>query len=276
MLFDEATNWLDNQSQATVMRNLAALTATRLVIAHRLSTLEQADRIYVLRAGRVRAERLVRGTHGGRRVLPRTGQETDRLTRRRHTRESAPAVHRSPRDQETSMKKPLEAADTLVSESLPGRRLSRTSAAGAQGNDRSGIGRAACRGSCDPRARRQPHHHAPGASAARQIQRGRAPRGANRGGIAGVLKRTLHDPAPPIRPPAPGGRRSEWARPLPTSSRTRLERASAGVSISGIQDRRKRGLALHPVQCRQSGHSKAFRKSTLRFGILRTCPRGLR
>ena len=53
MLFDEATNWLDNESQAIVMRNLAALTATRVVIAHRLSTLEQADRIYVLESGKV-------------------------------------------------------------------------------------------------------------------------------------------------------------------------------------------------------------------------------
>ena len=53
MLFDEATNWLDNESQARVMENLAALTSTRVVIAHRLSTLEQADRIYVLQAGKV-------------------------------------------------------------------------------------------------------------------------------------------------------------------------------------------------------------------------------
>ncbi len=53
MLFDEATNWLDNESQAKVMRNLSALTSTRVVIAHRLSTLEQADRIYVLQAGKV-------------------------------------------------------------------------------------------------------------------------------------------------------------------------------------------------------------------------------
>ena len=53
MLLDEATNWLDNQSQAQVMQNLAILTATRIVIAHRLSTLEQADRIYVLKAGKV-------------------------------------------------------------------------------------------------------------------------------------------------------------------------------------------------------------------------------
>ncbi|MDE0702377.1 MAG: ATP-binding cassette domain-containing protein [Rhodospirillaceae bacterium] len=53
MLFDEATNWLDNESQAKVMQNLTALTSTRVVIAHRLSTLEQADLIYVLQAGKV-------------------------------------------------------------------------------------------------------------------------------------------------------------------------------------------------------------------------------
>ncbi|MXY57046.1 MAG: ATP-binding cassette domain-containing protein [Gammaproteobacteria bacterium] len=53
MMFDEATNWLDNESQAKVMENLTALTSTRIVIAHRLSTLEQADRIYVLQAGKV-------------------------------------------------------------------------------------------------------------------------------------------------------------------------------------------------------------------------------
>ena len=53
MLFDEATNWLDNENQAKVMQNLTALTSTRVVIAHRLSTLQQADRIYVLQAGKV-------------------------------------------------------------------------------------------------------------------------------------------------------------------------------------------------------------------------------
>ena len=53
MLFDEATNWLDNENQAQVMKNLTTLTSTRIVIAHRLSTLEQADRIYVMQAGRV-------------------------------------------------------------------------------------------------------------------------------------------------------------------------------------------------------------------------------
>ena len=53
MLFDEATNWLDNENQAKVMQNLTGLTSTRVVIAHRLSTLQQADRIYVLQAGKV-------------------------------------------------------------------------------------------------------------------------------------------------------------------------------------------------------------------------------
>ncbi len=53
MLLDEATNWLDNDNQARIMQNIAALTSTRVVIAHRLSTLEQADRIYVLKGGKV-------------------------------------------------------------------------------------------------------------------------------------------------------------------------------------------------------------------------------
>ena len=53
MLLDEATNWLDNENQSDVMQNLTTLTSTRIVIAHRLSTLEQADRIYVLKSGRV-------------------------------------------------------------------------------------------------------------------------------------------------------------------------------------------------------------------------------
>ncbi len=53
MLLDEATNWLDNANQAEVMKNLALLASTRIVIAHRLSTLKKADRIYVLKGGKV-------------------------------------------------------------------------------------------------------------------------------------------------------------------------------------------------------------------------------
>ncbi|MCE2389909.1 MAG: ATP-binding cassette domain-containing protein [Proteobacteria bacterium] len=53
LLLDEATNWLDNETQSRIMQNLERLTSTRIVIAHRLSTLQHADRIYVMRAGKV-------------------------------------------------------------------------------------------------------------------------------------------------------------------------------------------------------------------------------
>ena len=53
LLFDEATSALDNQSQAIVSTSLGNLNVTRLVIAHRLSTVRQADRIIVLVDGKV-------------------------------------------------------------------------------------------------------------------------------------------------------------------------------------------------------------------------------
>lgn len=53
LIFDEATSALDNRSQARVSRSLQALGLTRLVIAHRLSTVRHADRIVVLEAGRI-------------------------------------------------------------------------------------------------------------------------------------------------------------------------------------------------------------------------------
>ncbi len=53
LLLDEATNWLDNDSQAKIMRNVENLASTRIVVAHRLSTLRQADRVYMLQAGKV-------------------------------------------------------------------------------------------------------------------------------------------------------------------------------------------------------------------------------
>ncbi len=54
VLFDEATSALDNLSQAQVSESLEGLQATRIVIAHRLSTVRHADRIYVLVRGEVR------------------------------------------------------------------------------------------------------------------------------------------------------------------------------------------------------------------------------
>lgn len=53
LLFDEATSALDNQTQGIVTRSLEQLAATRIVIAHRLSTVMQADRIFVFNRGNV-------------------------------------------------------------------------------------------------------------------------------------------------------------------------------------------------------------------------------
>jgi ATP-binding cassette subfamily C protein len=51
LLFDEATSALDNRTQAIVSQSLKTLNATRLIIAHRLSTVIHADQIYVLDRG---------------------------------------------------------------------------------------------------------------------------------------------------------------------------------------------------------------------------------
>ncbi|MGY3604199.1 MULTISPECIES: NHLP bacteriocin export ABC transporter permease/ATPase subunit [unclassified Bradyrhizobium] len=53
LLFDEATSALDNRTQQIVSEGLKRLDATRIVVAHRLSTVQNADRIYVLEAGKV-------------------------------------------------------------------------------------------------------------------------------------------------------------------------------------------------------------------------------
>jgi ATP-binding cassette subfamily C protein len=53
LLFDEATSALDNRTQEIVSQSLERLKATRIVVAHRLSTILRADRIYVMKAGRV-------------------------------------------------------------------------------------------------------------------------------------------------------------------------------------------------------------------------------
>jgi ABC-type multidrug transport system fused ATPase/permease subunit len=53
ILLDEATSALDNPTQGKVQRCLEEMNATRIVIAHRLSTVRNADRIYVLDEGRI-------------------------------------------------------------------------------------------------------------------------------------------------------------------------------------------------------------------------------
>ena len=53
LILDEATSALDNVSQAAVVANLDRLDITRLVVAHRLSTIERADLVVMLADGRV-------------------------------------------------------------------------------------------------------------------------------------------------------------------------------------------------------------------------------
>lgn len=53
LFMDEATSALDNRTQNIVAESLDKLQATRIVIAHRLSTVKNADRIYVLDKGAI-------------------------------------------------------------------------------------------------------------------------------------------------------------------------------------------------------------------------------
>ncbi|KTC95113.1 NHLP bacteriocin export ABC transporter permease/ATPase subunit [Legionella feeleii] len=53
LFFDEATSSLDNLTQAVVIESLERLKATRLVIAHRLTTIEKADLILVMNQGEI-------------------------------------------------------------------------------------------------------------------------------------------------------------------------------------------------------------------------------
>jgi ATP-binding cassette subfamily C protein len=53
VLFDEATSALDNRTQAIVSASLESLQATRIVVAHRLSTIVNAHRIFVMERGQL-------------------------------------------------------------------------------------------------------------------------------------------------------------------------------------------------------------------------------
>ncbi|MEU9113746.1 NHLP bacteriocin export ABC transporter permease/ATPase subunit [Streptomyces sp. NPDC048483] len=53
LFFDEATSALDNETQRIVIDSTRKLSASRLVIAHRLSTVMDADRVIVMADGRV-------------------------------------------------------------------------------------------------------------------------------------------------------------------------------------------------------------------------------
>ncbi len=55
LILDEATSAVDNETEAAIQRSMQVITQgrTTLVVAHRLSTIVNADRIYVLEAGQI-------------------------------------------------------------------------------------------------------------------------------------------------------------------------------------------------------------------------------
>ena len=53
LIFDEATSALDNRTQAIVTESLDKLRVTRIIVAHRLSTIRNVDRILVLADGHI-------------------------------------------------------------------------------------------------------------------------------------------------------------------------------------------------------------------------------
>ena len=53
IFLDEATSALDNVTQKQVTDSLESLSATKVVIAHRLSTVVNCDRIFVMDAGQI-------------------------------------------------------------------------------------------------------------------------------------------------------------------------------------------------------------------------------
>ena len=52
-IFDEATSALDVHTEANLYSSLRALKKTILIVTHRLSTIENADIIYVLDRGKI-------------------------------------------------------------------------------------------------------------------------------------------------------------------------------------------------------------------------------
>jgi ATP-binding cassette subfamily B protein len=91
LLFDEATSALDAASERAVQEGLALLAhqRTTIVIAHRLATIQHADQILVMRAGRI----VERGRH--RELIARGGLYARLWALQQDTTEG-PAGHPSP------------------------------------------------------------------------------------------------------------------------------------------------------------------------------------
>ena len=56
IFLDEATSALDNRTQAIVTESMSKMQATRIAIAHRLSTVIGADRICVMDQGQIKEQ----------------------------------------------------------------------------------------------------------------------------------------------------------------------------------------------------------------------------
>ncbi len=102
IIMDEATSALDNVAQAKVTAAMDALGATRIVVAHRLSTIERADRILVIVDGQV----VEQGTYaelwaknGEFAKLARrdvTGSQADAITQQTHLETTGTTSNDSP------------------------------------------------------------------------------------------------------------------------------------------------------------------------------------
>jgi ABC-type transport system involved in Fe-S cluster assembly fused permease/ATPase subunit len=107
LILDEATSALDSKTEEDIKSALDVVSANRttLVIAHRLSTVVNADEIIVLRDGQI-AER---GTHH--RLLAKQGLYAQMWNRQREASEAEERMQRVANDPEGFVKRGLPAAE---------------------------------------------------------------------------------------------------------------------------------------------------------------------
>lgn len=60
LIFDEATSALDNETEAAIMESINALHGrkTMVIIAHRLTTIEECDMVYRVENGKIYLEEM--------------------------------------------------------------------------------------------------------------------------------------------------------------------------------------------------------------------------
>lgn len=107
LILDEATSALDSKTEEDIKSALDVVSANRttLVIAHRLSTVVNADEIIVLRDGQI-AER---GTHSG--LLAKQGLYAQMWNRQREASEAEELARKAANDPEGFVKRGLPAAE---------------------------------------------------------------------------------------------------------------------------------------------------------------------